>query len=990
MGTLGLTGVSFCFLLLAASTQRCHSDAEVTLVYRVGIGHGEGSTLAISAEVRGISDKHMVLRGFEPNVLINVTDLRVQTLQGEELAYRVVPAGGELVGTRYVPMEHYEVETQGHETIQVSYRVRPGAPIGKGHGLYPKYVSGYVGEDFGLLSGRNLFLVPDSPIGTIEVRLETPPQWRVATTWRQEAAVDAVVCRPRVYGNKSPEDLVNGSIGLGALVLDERQINGTLVRVYSYAGWPEDYRHLLTRTSFGLYEYMSQLFGATDQTPYTLIFTPRTRDGLNIKVASTGDGLGQEMVPANEYRWIAVAEEMAHRWLRYQPHRMEFDRSEDMWFVDGAAIYLALKAGAAVGVVKDIDAYWSEYYRLFNTRRIGSYQKTHFTPAAYYLHPRHDMPSRLISREKRQTGMVLVHALDCLINLQSRSQYDIGSVLRKGYSRGHNLHLRELIQETTQVDVGPFFREYVDTDALAAKPLHFSADVLDDPTDLPRLPLDSEGGSGSIQDTLTLVVSGRVNGFLEACGCKVNQSGGVTRRMTLVKQIRQLRRHVTLLEAGNSFPGESKVPYMDTLAAAEVSFYLAALHRMGYGLIGIGDTEIYYGADFLRRQVDSSAVPLVSANVLHNGKLVGRPTYSVMAGPYSIGFVGVLQDPKNLGYTLFQDSKVDFGILDPLEVVGEYLQKLKGQNDFVGIIGRLDTELVLKLVRRYPDLDLVITIGHDLQMMDRMMGNDGRVVRVADEMYGFLGNTLVIYANFGVYGMHHVDISIDSNKRFSQVEISPLEVYHQIEEDPDMKAFVEAFYGQVAQQEEMVNDKPQPLFVEDGRLEGRQYVGKDTCTTCHVEQHTQWATSRHAQAYSSLLNAQRHYLPKCVVCHVAGLGRPTGFDILHPDRQLANVQCEVCHGPGGNHVDQPLMRFMGLKQCQLCHGMNLPHVLAMFGETTRRQMVGVFHNPGNSDAHLPLEETLYRKPPEKVCLACHTAEHDDDFVYERDYQLVRH
>ena len=84
---------------------------------------------------------------------------------------------------------------------------------------------------------------------------------------------------------------------------------------------------------------------------------------------------------------------------------------------------------------------------------------------------------------------------------------------------------------------------------------------------------------------------------------------------------------------------------------------------------------------------------------------------------------------------------------------------------------------------------------------------------------------------------------------------------------------------------------------------GPEYLGEKKCKKCHIKDHKTWADTKHAEAFS-YLNAEQQKDPECVKCHTTGYGKG-GFVSVAESEDLQNVQCEQCHGPGGEHV--PLM-----------------------------------------------------------------------------------
>lgn len=83
-----------------------------------------------------------------------------------------------------------------------------------------------------------------------------------------------------------------------------------------------------------------------------------------------------------------------------------------------------------------------------------------------------------------------------------------------------------------------------------------------------------------------------------------------------------------------------------------------------------------------------------------------------------------------------------------------------------------------------------------------------------------------------------------------------------------------------------------------------KYIGIEACANCHEEEHEFWKTTPHANAYATLVRQHKEFNLDCVSCHVTGYEKPGGSSVTHV-AGLEAVQCEVCHGPGSRHEDDP-------------------------------------------------------------------------------------
>lgn len=133
---------------------------------------------------------------------------------------------------------------------------------------------------------------------------------------------------------------------------------------------------------------------------------------------------------------------------------------------------------------------------------------------------------------------------------------------------------------------------------------------------------------------------------------------------------------------------------------------------------------------------------------------------------------------------------------------------------------------------------------------------------------------------------------------------------------------------------------------------GVAHVGADACRDCHRKEYDQWSRTPHAAAYARILRDGRGADPSCTACHTTGSGLKGGFGDTSAAAPLTGVQCEVCHGPGEDHVTAPA----ALKR------------ETIYGITSQC-----------SSCTVP-----------RVCTTCHDARNDPHFAIDTALAKVRH
>lgn len=156
-----------------------------------------------------------------------------------------------------------------------------------------------------------------------------------------------------------------------------------------------------------------------------------------------------------------------------------------------------------------------------------------------------------------------------------------------------------------------------------------------------------------------------------------------------------------------------------------------------------------------------------------------------------------------------------------------------------------------------------------------------------------------------------------------------------------------------------------------------QYVGADKCKSCHEaktkgSQYSTWKGMKHAHAWEALASDEAKRIakekgiadpqtdPACMKCHQTAFGEPAasiaaGFD------PRAGVQCESCHGPGGQHIKARLAA----------------------EDEEEEEEAGLTEIP---------DAEIVKVPPEETCKKCHNEESPSykPFCYKFFNEQVRH
>jgi hypothetical protein len=471
-------------------------------------------------------------------------------------------------------------------------------------------------------------------------------------------------------------------------------------------------------------------------------------------------------------------------------------------------------------------------------------------------------------------------------------------------------------------------------------------------------PVEANGAifEGWPKPDLALVFTAELDGYLEPCGCAglENQKGGLKRRFTMLKQLRDKGWPVVAVDGGSQ--------EKDTGVQAEkkMDFAYHALISMGYDVIGLGGNDLNFELmSILINYVDEKTTPMVSANVGIGAFDSGmqRRFKIIEKNGIKIGVTTALGAKEVAAFS----KSSDYQVKDPQQAIPEFLADLRKANcDHLVLLVNGKPDEAKDLARRFnKEFDWVLmTHGAEEPPKDpaKIDGTPANIVEVGHKgMYA----VVVGFYKKGSPSFRYQRVPLDHRFEDSP-EITKLQVQYQ----QNLKNLGLAGLGLKA--------VPHPT--------GRKFAGSKTCEDCHTKAAAVFKETPHARATETLLTRTtppRIYDPECLSCHVTGwepqkqIPFETGYLSMEKTPNLVGNGCENCHGPAAKHaaVENGEVQVNDTERAQLREALRLK----------------ILPNEGNK------KDQVYDKGKVvQMCMQCHDLDNSPDFDFQMYWPKVKH
>lgn len=274
-------------------------------------------------------------------------------------------------------------------------------------------------------------------------------------------------------------------------------------------------------------------------------------------------------------------------------------------------------------------------------------------------------------------------------------------------------------------------------------------------------------------EEITILYTGETHAMLYPCNCPKEPDGGVSRRASLIKELRKNNPNTLLLDSGGFFAGGLMDEYTQNtqLDMQRTLVNLKAIELMGYDALNIGDDEFNFGRDFFEEHIGKAKSRFISSN-LQSAKV--SPYFIKEVAGVKIGIIGITP--------LFASQKAaGLKIIEPKIALKETIKELKRQKvDIIILLSHQGENEDLNLIKDSAGVDILI-IGHS---------------RSREEPFVKIGSTLVVRPSWQGRRLGKISLALKDNK-IADYRIEELRLSDKISDDADILSILPRCFSDV-------------------------------------------------------------------------------------------------------------------------------------------------------------------------------------------------
>lgn len=392
-------------------------------------------------------------------------------------------------------------------------------------------------------------------------------------------------------------------------------------------------------------------------------------------------------------------------------------------------------------------------------------------------------------------------------------------------------------------------------------------------------------GTSSSNVSFIVVCTANTRGLLEPCGCQATQPGGLARRATALKRLRQSKVPIVAFEAGNSVSELS--PGANVFAETR-----RLLGQLGYSFLTAGPGEMGLAPSKLRSEMLQPG-PVLLGTI---GSDLPRVVNCVQSKSVTVGQHKVLAMSINAIF----EGKAALPTSEEMSSMRAKVSAARSSHSFVVLVSNQPREGLESIRKEVRGIDLVLWNRPTSSDRDLPLVRQESVVATVPES----GRSMLVIRVSGINAAERI------------IRNETLVLNEKFPKDPVVLARVTKFLKTT-----QTGTFPLPnRILTQARANTAKLLVESAsgCAKCHPTESTQWAATKHALAFKTLKEKGEHRRLDCIGCHT------TPADVFSLGDSISGVGCATCHGDGSRHSVSPrtpnlVVRRPGEQVCKSCH-----------------------------------------------------------------------
>ncbi|RJP29717.1 MAG: hypothetical protein C4533_01645 [Candidatus Omnitrophota bacterium] len=319
-------------------------------------------------------------------------------------------------------------------------------------------------------------------------------------------------------------------------------------------------------------------------------------------------------------------------------------------------------------------------------------------------------------------------------------------------------------------------------------------------------------------EEVVLLYTGQTHAMIYTCSCPLEKDGGISRRATLVKEMRQKYPDLLLLDAGAFTAGGPLDEFTQNsqldMQRSKINF--KAMEMMRYDAVNIGNDEFNFGRDFLEKEAVNSGIKFLSCNINKSKSILPYMIKKVKGT--RIGIIGL----TDLG-AMPKAQGLEF--VEPVAALKNTITKVRKEADIIIVLSHLGESGDLSLINNVPGIDVLISGG----------------LQTGKEPFVKVNSTLMLRPSWQARKLNKAVLDI-GNKKITKFSVDDTRLSDKIKDDAEiLKIMPDCFSGANCKKEGFIGQCIEPGTMNSKcKFEKAQQVNitvikpKD-CVTCNTE-----------------------------------------------------------------------------------------------------------------------------------------------------------